>query len=295
MRRALPVVSHVLTASALSTLVAAAALIACGSFGSGDAPAAAPDGSITPSDASSVTDGTDATPTPDASPVDAARVCQSLVDEHFDGAFPPPGFANTSDNQSATSASAARAKSAPTSLKATVMTPATGGVGATLERSVPLAGGLAAAGRLELDYDVYLEPTTTAYVELGCTIDFRNATGGLARVLFARNPDGSLEVKSDSSFNAARPNAALAPSSVDWQHVHLVVESTGAATARAMLGVTPASASVAPPSLDLPMLADADHVVILCGIDFASREPADPAPVTVTTWVDDVVLRRCSP
>jgi hypothetical protein len=270
---------------AAASVLATGLVAACGSFGSGDGVSSATDASTEVGDAG------------DASTGDAASGCRALVDEHF-GAFPAPGFANTSDNQSAPSSSTVNVKSAPSSLAAVVVTPASGGAGATIERTFPLDGGLA-SGRLELDYDVFLEPSTTAYAEVGCTAELWNASDVSTRVLFARNPDGSLEVKSDNLFSAARPRADLAPSSGGWQHVHLVVESTAATAARATLAVVPASAGSAPPSIDIPVVADVDRVRILCGIDYASGESVLDAAavpgVTVSVWVDDVVLTRCAP
>ena len=75
-----------------------------------------------------------------------------LVDEHF-GGFPAVSFSPTGDNQSVASLSTVNVKSAPSALAAVVVTPASGGGGLTIERTLPLDGGLA-SGRIELEYDV---------------------------------------------------------------------------------------------------------------------------------------------
>jgi hypothetical protein len=269
----------------LAATFAAALVTACSSFSAADAPATAANDGAAAAEGSAPDAGVGS----DAG--DATVTCQPLVTQPFDsGTFPDfmPTQGNTG-NVKGDSTHAAGAPPAPPELLATTPLAVDGNGQAAIGRTIN--GFVATAGTsLVLDYDVYLEPNPNAYQELGCTLIMSDATQ-YSRAILTLSPDSSLQFEANGNVFGGAPSGTLADSTTaGWQHVRAeatVVDPTHVAA------VMVTSSATQPVTLTIPTVENFTIVELRCGIDYAADR--NSTATTVSTWVDNVSLQRCTP
>jgi hypothetical protein len=270
----------VVTFASLVALGAAAAVAACGAFSA--EPAATPDGGNDVPDAAAEATAADAGPT--------GETCEILFTDDFTSlaAFEP----QSNDAGPATLSKDSAHGVMPPSLAAVgKLVRGTGYLNSSAARGVALPAGLAAGDRVELEYDLFIDDPIDTYAEVGCTLQLFDAKDVRTRLLLVLPANAAIQATvdpADPTLKGQSKNVFASRVAGDYR-VKTTFAATGTTTANVHYEVRTGSADFT----DVPVPAPIDRVRLVCGIDYAISDAS--APVTLHVWVDDVVVRRCTP